>query len=61
MYCVAIAFKMTERVEQRICIEFCVKLEHSSMETIQIIQKPDRDDAMSAEQIKVWHKLFKDG
>ena len=39
VYCVAITFKMTERVEQRICIEFCVKLEHSSMETIQMIQK----------------------
>ena len=30
VYCVAIAFKMTEWVEQRICIRFCVKLEHSS-------------------------------
>ena len=27
MYCVAITFKMTERVEQQICIIFCVKLE----------------------------------
>ena len=30
VYCTATAFKMTERVEQWICIEFCVKLEHSS-------------------------------
>ena len=30
VYCVAIAFKMTEQVEQKICIQFCVKLEHSS-------------------------------
>ena len=30
---------MTERVEQWICIKFCVKLEHSSMETNQVIQK----------------------
>ena len=28
-----------ERVEQRICIRFCVKLEHSSAETTQVIQK----------------------
>ena len=27
-------------VEWQICIKFCVKLEHSSMETIWIIQKP---------------------
>ena len=39
VYCVAIAFKMTKQVEQRICIKFCIKLEHSSVETIQMIQK----------------------
>ena len=43
VYCVAIAFKMTEQVEQRICVRFCVKLECSSMETIQMIQKAFRD------------------
>ena len=31
------------------------------METIQIIQKDFRDDAMSAAQEKVWHKRFKGG
>ena len=36
---VTIAFKMTEQVQQRICIKFCVKLEHSSVETIKMIQK----------------------
>ena len=30
---------MTEWVEQKLCLKFCVKLEHSSMETIQMIQK----------------------
>ena len=39
MYCVVVAFKMTEQVEQWICIKFCVKLEHSSAETLQMIQK----------------------
>ena len=39
VHCVAITFKMTERVEQWICIKFCVKLEHSSVETIGMIQK----------------------
>ena len=33
------AFKMTEQVEQRICITFCIKLEHSLCETIWMIQK----------------------
>ena len=31
------------------------------METIWMVQKAFRDDAMSAAQIKVWHKCFKDG
>ena len=39
VYCVAITFKMTEQVEQWICIKLCIKLEHSSMETIRMIQK----------------------
>ena len=30
---------MTEWVEQWICIKFCIKLEHSSMETVQVIEK----------------------
>ena len=34
-----VAFKMNETVEQWIYIKFCIKLEHSSMETIQMIQK----------------------
>ena len=39
VYCVAVEFKMTEQVEQWICIKFCIKFEHSSTETIQMIQK----------------------
>ena len=39
VYCVAIAFKMTEQVEQQIYIRFYIKLEHSSVETIGMIQK----------------------
>ena len=44
--CVAVTFKMTEQVEQQICIKFCIKLEHSSWETIQMIQKIQKDTAM---------------
>ena len=39
VYCVAITFKMTERVQQQIYITFCVKLERSSTETIWMTQK----------------------
>ena len=39
VYCVTVTFKMTEQVEQWIWVQFCVKLEHSSVEAIQMIQK----------------------
>ena len=39
VYCVAVSFKMTEWVEQWICIRFYIKLEHSSAETVRLIQK----------------------
>ena len=52
---------MTEQVEQRICIRFCAKLEHSSAETIWMMQNAFGVDALNAAQIKVWHKHFKDG
>ena len=39
VHCVAVACKMTQHVEQRICIKFCVKLEQSTIETLQMIQK----------------------
>ena len=38
VYCVAVAFKITKLLEQQICIKFCVKLEHSSEETIWMTQ-----------------------
>ena len=50
VHCVAITFKMTEQVEQQICIQFCVKIELSSAETIQMIQKAFREDAMNVAQ-----------
>lgn len=57
----AIAFKMSERVEQPICIKFCVEFEHSFAETVLMIQNVFGGDAMSAAPMKVWHKRFKDG
>ena len=39
VYCVAIALKMTEWVEQQICIKLCLKFEYSYAETIWMIQK----------------------
>ena len=38
VYCVAVTFKMTEQVEQWICIKFCIKLQYCSTETVGMIQ-----------------------
>ena len=39
VYCVAVAFIMTEQVEEWICIKFCIKVKHSFRKTIVMIQK----------------------
>ena len=58
VYFVAITFKMTEQVEQKLCIKFYVRFEHSSVETIQIIQKTFGDDAVSAVQmLQRWPRI----
>ena len=38
-YLVAVASEMSKQVEHQICIQFCIKFEHSSVETIQMIQE----------------------
>ena len=38
VYCVTIAFKLTEQTEQQVCIKFFIKLKLSSIETVQMIQ-----------------------
>ena len=39
VYCVAVAFKMIAWGEQQFCIRFFIKLEHSSVGTVRMIQK----------------------
>ena len=39
VYCVAVAFKVIAWGEQQFCIRFCIKLEHSSVGTVRMIQK----------------------
>ncbi|KAG5329102.1 GVQW3 protein, partial [Acromyrmex heyeri] len=52
---------MTEKVEQRICIKFCFKLEKTCAETIEMLQKAFEDECMGKTQIKEWYKRFKNG
>ena len=46
--CVAIAFKITEPVQQRICIKFCTKREHFSAENT------DKSGGCSYGQLLIW-------
>ena len=52
---------MTEKLEQRYCIKFCVKLGDSQVETIRKIQQAFGNEAMGTTQIKEWYNRFKDG
>lgn len=49
-----------ERLEQRICTKFCLKLEKSYAKTIEMMKTAFRDECMSKTQIKEWYKRFKD-
>ena len=52
---------MTERLEHRYCIKFCMKLGDSQVENIRKIHTDSGDDAMGITQIKEWYNRFKDG
>ena len=52
---------MTERLEQRYCIRFCLKLGDRQVEIIWKFDTVFRDDAMGIKQIKEWYNRFKDG
>ena len=53
--------KMTEKLEQRYCIKFCVKFGDSQVETIRKIQQAFGNEAMGTTQIKEWYNRFIDG
>ncbi|KAJ8944569.1 hypothetical protein NQ318_015737 [Aromia moschata] len=49
---------MQRSLEQRMAIKFCVKLEKSAAETIQMLKKACGVDCLSDRQIYRWHKAF---
>jgi hypothetical protein len=58
---VSAVFVMSNKLEQRVCIKFCVKLGKSATETFEMIKKTFEDEAMSRSKIFEWHKRFIEG
>ena len=61
VWVVCVALKMTETVEQHICIMFCSKLGHLWSETYDMIQKAYGNKAIGLTQVMEWFKQFKEG
>ncbi|CAI6356122.1 unnamed protein product [Macrosiphum euphorbiae] len=58
---VCAVFVMSNKLEQSVCIKFCVKLGKSATETFEIIKKAFEDEAMSRSKTFEWHKRFIEG
>ncbi|XP_018371295.1 PREDICTED: putative uncharacterized protein FLJ37770 [Trachymyrmex cornetzi] len=52
---------MEKRVEQRVCLKFCVANEISCADALKMLQKAYGDCSLSKSQVYEWYKFFKDG
>ncbi|UYV71601.1 hypothetical protein LAZ67_8003825 [Cordylochernes scorpioides] len=52
---------MEQKLKQRICIEFCVKLQISATETFKMLNKAFPNDASKRTTVFEWHSRFKAG
>jgi hypothetical protein len=52
---------MDGKIEQRVCIKFCVKLCKSATNTLQMLQEAFGEYSLSRTAVFEWHSRFKAG
>jgi hypothetical protein len=52
---------MDGKIEQRVCIKFCVKLDKSAAETLEIPHEAFGEHSLSRTAVFKWHSRFKAG
>ncbi|UYV83498.1 hypothetical protein LAZ67_23001235 [Cordylochernes scorpioides] len=52
---------MEQKLKQRICIEFCVKIQISATETFEMLKKAFPNDPPKRTTVFEWHSIFKAG
>jgi hypothetical protein len=50
---------MDGRIEQRVCIKFCMKLHKSATETLEMIREAFEEPSLSWTAVFEWHSRFK--
>ena len=53
--------EMDVKVEQRVAIKFCCKVDFSTVKSVELIQKAYVDAALCRTTIFEWHKRFREG
>jgi hypothetical protein len=52
---------MDGKIEQRVCIKFCVKLGKSTTETLEMLREDFGEHSLSQTAVFEWHSCFKAG
>jgi hypothetical protein len=52
---------MAGKIEQRVCIKFCMKLGKSASETLEMIREAFGEHSLSRTAVFEWHSRFKAG